>query len=354
MTTGLYQNYNLWDRLQTCIVGRSWPAEFYSWIPDSKIRSIIEQIAIETEEDCQDLIKCLTSLGVKVVRPNILHEVTEQQLVNKRLPKPPMCPGDNMIMLGNTFFETVSQCGVGNEQLAHYYNNYDRYNSTDLNLYSDIFAHVANQGNTVESVDLDTVCAAMIYQLKDKTIFSMWPGTDRSAVQTLIKKYRSEHPVIPFHYHGHVDGWFAPVTPGLIISSADPVRPQLLDLFYKTVFPSSEIIYLEPTVGYDYSFIKWQKINKGNWWIPGQENNSDLNAFINDYFDHWLGEISETVFEVNMIVVDDKNVIVSNYNEQVFKKFEQYGVTAHVSKFRHQNFWDSGINCLTCALHRSN
>jgi hypothetical protein len=313
----------------------------------------MEKIATETEEDYQSLIKCLNSLGVATVRPSAVFDLSVQESFT-RLPKPPMCPRDNMIMLGNVLVETATKSGVGNEPIL-FKNITEPFNHTNnVNLYADIFAHVKEQGNTVESHCELSLCAAMIYQLNNKLFFSSYPNTNKSAVKETLTRIRSDSKIFPFHQYGHIDGWFAPVSPNLIISCQDDVRSNLLDLFYQTFFADSDIVYLEPTVGSDYSFIQWQKVNNSRWWIPGEENNRDLNNFVDHYFNHWLGQISETVFEVNMIIVDSKTVIVSNYNETVFKKFQQHGITAHVCKFRHEKFWDAGLSCITCELDRSN
>ena len=312
----------------------------------------MEKIAIETEEDFQGLITCLNSLGIEIIRPNI--NLDSMQLVNERLPKPPMCPRDNMIMLGTTLIETVTTVGVGNEPVLFLDTEYPQQRSGNFDLYTDIFDCVKKQGNTVESSDEGSICAAMIYQLENRTFFSSYPDTNRAIVKNTVSNHRPKSSAFPFHLHGHLDGWFAPVSPNLIISSTDDTRPEMLNLFYQTFFPNTDIVYLEPTVASNYSFIQWQKINNGHWWIPGQENNHDLNDFVDQYFDHWLGKISETVFEVNMIIIDDKNVIVSNYNETIFKKFQQHGITAHICRFRHEQFWDAGLSCITCELDRNN
>ena len=53
-----------------------------------------------------------------------------------------------------------------------------------------------------------------------------------------------------------------------------------------------------------------------------------------------------------MLVIDEKNVVVNNENKQVFDAFERYGITPHVCNFRHRYFWDGGIHCVTCDIHR--
>ena len=56
MTHTVHQH---WDPLKVCAVGRSFPPEFYRKIDNPKVRSVMERIAIETEEDYQELIKIL-------------------------------------------------------------------------------------------------------------------------------------------------------------------------------------------------------------------------------------------------------------------------------------------------------
>jgi glycine amidinotransferase len=62
--------------------------------------------------------------------------------------------------------------------------------------------------------------------------------------------------------------------------------------------------------------------------------------------------VEETVFDVNMLIVDPKNVLVVNYNKELFDCLERYGITAHVVPFRHRFFWDGGLHCVTSDLHR--
>jgi hypothetical protein len=45
MTYSVYQH---WDPLKVCVVGRSYPPEFYSWIKIPHVRKLFESIATET------------------------------------------------------------------------------------------------------------------------------------------------------------------------------------------------------------------------------------------------------------------------------------------------------------------
>ena len=70
------------------------------------------------------------------------------------------------------------------------------------------------------------------------------------------------------------------------------------------------------------------------------------------WLSHWTGYVEETVFDVNMLIIDPKNVIVFNYNKQVFDALDRYGIAPHIVPFRHRYFWDGGIHCVTTDLHR--
>ena len=72
-------------------------------------------------------------------------------------------------------------------------------------------------------------------------------------------------------------------------------------------------------------------------------------AYAYNYHSQYL---EETVFDVNMLIIDPKNVIVFNYNERVFEALHRYGITPHIVHFRHRYFWDGGIHCVTTDLHR--
>ena len=66
----MYSVYQPWDPLRVCVVGKSYPPEFYSFISNPRLRSLFERIAAETEEDFQNLVSLLEKFNVQVVRPN--------------------------------------------------------------------------------------------------------------------------------------------------------------------------------------------------------------------------------------------------------------------------------------------
>lgn len=327
----MYSVYQHWDPLKVCIVGRSYPPEFYDFITNVRVRSVMERIAQETEEDYQKLIKLLESFGVKILRPDIADRLHYLDPNNKYVP-PPMVPRDYSIMLGNDFYFKTN-----------------RFSKWDIPTWGKVINAIKPNVNLkLHGADFltDLNSATNTRVGRDIYIGTVEYGQDISGnligMEDLYPNYR-------FHRvdtGGHSDGTFCPVVPGLIVS--------LLDIpSYADTFPDWEVVYL-PGQSWDKvrPFLKLKNKNKGKWWVPGEELNDEFTEFVESWINHWVGYVEETVFDVNMLVVDPKNVVCSNYNKQVFDAFDRFGITAHVVNFRHRYFWDGGLHCITSDVHR--
>jgi len=366
MTWSVYQH---WDPLKVCVVGRSYPPEFYSWITVPHVRSLFEKIAIETEEDYQNIIKKLQSFGVEVLRPDLPVE----SFINGKFLPPPMIPRDFTGMIGNTFYENYSfnfikayqdvkdvswpACASADEfnnlptyiqeecNNLHGFKKYQQFYST----YNKIFNHIREKGNIVKSHCYNSALlnSAQISRIGKDLYF----GTEEynQDVSEYKKFVDTEFPSTRNHIidtGGHGDGTYCPVTPGLIISLQDVPT-------YADTFPGWEVVYL-PGQSWDQvrPFLDLKGKNKGRWWIPGFEHDQSVIDVVEIWLGHWTGYVEETVFDVNMLIIDPKNVMVFNYNKQVFDALARYGSTPHIVPFRHRYFWDGGIHCVTSDLHR--
>ena len=366
MTWSVYQH---WDPLKVCIVGRSYPPEFYSWIKIPHVRELFEKIAIETEEDYQNIIKKLNEFGVEVLRPD-LPSVT---FYNGRFVSPPMTPRDYTVMIGEQFYNSFNPYIFGHLYYNHrqpgwlacndpedfarlpanrraicqaQYNEYLTEAKTK-DCYDKIFKHITNQGNTVNNHFYPLLNGAMVSRIGQDLYF----GTRSYAQDTseIEKCTKTEFPNYRNHIvdtAGHSDGTYCPVCPGLIISLADVPT-------YADTFPGWEVVYLPgQSWAKVQSFLNLKQKNKGKWWIPGFEHDQSVIDVVETWLGHWTGYVEETVFDVNMLIIDPKNVIVFNYNKQVFDALDRYGITPHIVPFRHRYFWDGGIHCVTSDLHR--
>ena len=107
-----------------------------------------------------------------------------------------------------------------------------------------------------------------------------------------------------------------------------------------------------PKLGISKTISGFEKENGGKWWITGFEYDNDVIHTVETWLQDWVGYVEETVFDVNMLIIDPKNVMVTNHNEKVFEALDRYGITAHIVPFRHRYFWDGGMHCVTTDLHR--
>jgi N-dimethylarginine dimethylaminohydrolase len=191
--------------------------------------------------------------------------------------------------------------------------------------------------------------SAMITRVGRDLYFGTKHGASFADNEVAKTRYREMFPDYRTHLintQGHSDGTFCPVKPGLIVSLHDIPT-------YKDTFPGWEVVYL-PGQSWNAipEFLRLKRKNHGKWWVPGEELNDDFTDFVESWMGHWVGYVEESVFDVNMLVIDEKNVVCNNYNEKVFEAFERHGITPHICNFRHRYFWDGGLHCITSDLHR--
>jgi N-dimethylarginine dimethylaminohydrolase len=362
----MYSVYQHWDPLKVCVVGRSYPPEFYSWITVPHVRSLFERIAIETEEDFQKIIKKLQEFGVEVLRP----ELADENFIDGKFVRPPMTPRDYTVMMGHIFYEdyssnwsrkTYNQIKGSAWPDCNSWHDFDQLpdwikqecqevhgfgDKKFNNCYKKILDHIRSQGNIVRSGEWVTDGAMCSRIGKDLYFGTRFYSQDQNAYyKQLIDRFPNYRNHI-VNTGGHSDAVYCPVSPGLIISLRDVPT-------YASTFPGWEVLYL-PNQSWNkiHPFIQLKEKNRGKWWIPGFEHDQDVTDTVEQWLGHWTGYVEETVFDVNMLIIDPKNVMVFNYNKQVFDTLERYGITPHVVPFRHRYFWDGGIHCVTSDLHR--
>ena len=336
----MYNVYQHWDPLKVMAVGKSYPPELYDYIKNEKVRKVFYKIAEETEEDYQKLISLLGTFGVETVRPNMDRSIDiAKNNIEKNLtiPRPyEMQPRDYSIMLGETFY-----CAG------------DSFSNRP------IMSLVKQQGNEVKfpmdtgfkyqnnSVKLNAAMTSRIgYDLIIGTIDDSEKVANLAEVEKDLQNKLPNYRVKLMDTMGHADGTFCPVVPGLILSMLGANS-------YEESFPGWEVVFLAgESWGKVAPFLRLKAKNYGKWWVPGEELNDDFTNFVETWMNHWVGYVEESVFDLNMIVIDKKNVIVNGYNEKAFDAFSRYGITPHICNFRHRYFWDGGLHCITSDLHR--
>jgi hypothetical protein len=377
----MYSVHHHWDHLQTCIVGRTYPPEFYSWINNSQTRTRFEKLAQETEEDYQKLIALLTNkFNVNVVRPEFPDDLSQLYIDGKWV-QPPTAPRDYFIMIRDQFwvprvpnashawsvfyrqnklswwpdyvrpgdfYDSWPEYAQDIQQkFAAFCSKDQKHLDAKLKFYSHIFDDVKKSGTEIVYTDLDFVNGCFVSRLGNDLYFATQTYHDdkKAILQQVNQLFPHTHNRV-VNAGGHGDAVYCPVAPGLIISLNDVPT-------YADTFPDWEVVYLPPSnYAHMREFEFSMKRNKGRWFMPGFEQDNNLQNMVDHYFDEWVGQVSETVFDVNILIVDPKNIVVSAHNDQVEQACARYGITVHVSPFRHKYFWDCGIHCVTNDLDR--
>ena len=371
MTYSVHQH---WDPLKACIVGRSYPPEFYHWITVPHVRELFEKIARETEEDYQAIISKLEEFGVEVLRPDLpVRQFEDGKFLSPRMI---MNPRDYTVMIGDRFyissgfdfkhfydaikdpswpdcdtleeFETLPE-HIKKECLeVHDLDHHRIHDNPFFTSYSKIVDHVKAQGNKViTALPNNLVNGSMVARIGKDLFFGTHGYNDD--IDQLKDSINKEFPDTRNHIvntGGHSDATYCPVCPGLIISLKDVPT-------YADTYPGWEVVYL-PNQSWELvkPFHDLRNKNQGKWWIPGFEYDNEVVNIVETWLSHWTGYVEETVFDVNMLVIDPKNVMVFSHNQQVFDALAKQGITAHVVPFRHRYFWDGGIHCVTTDLYR--
>jgi len=421
--------YQPWDKLKACLVGRSYPPEFYDEIESPSIREPLQRVARETEEDYQKLISKLEEFDVEVIRLDLSDNIDDYKshegVVNE---PPPMCPRDFSASIGEKFYMPGPNWGnnidfnhlywdmmdgdpnapwrdnvrkLREETLAQYLEDivqpgrpmslresYDSFRKRDdmreyflhlmqgidreeveklimaaeMNTIGSITKFPSNKNfypwkstkqwlekNNIEIVYDQYITTASCWRIGRDLYFNYVNILSKLNHKKIFKKWERLFPEYRVHgidIPGHGDGAMCPVCPGLIIG----LRPHQ---FYKAAFPGWEIVQLE---GESWSkvepFLKLKEKNRGRWWIPGEEENDELINYVGTWLDDWVTYVEESVFDVNMLSIDEKNIICNGYNKEAFDAFDRHGVTPHIVNFRHRYFWDGGLHCITSDLSR--
>ena len=306
-------------------LGDCYPASWYDHF-DSKTRDIFCKITEMTKKDLDLFEKKLRELGVEVRRPDFENRDLYCDYKG-HLCKPPITPRDWAMVLKDTLYI-----------IPQYENQFTGFDKT-INQYLE-------QQQKVKVLDRST---------PDSMCFLPFPSTVRVGKDLFVDfiknkqfaKYQEEicqtfsgdYRVHLTHTGDHSDGVFCPISPGQIFSTHYRKT-------YDQTFPDWHVFWLT-----DSTRFRSNNGYNGRWWVDG----IDLQVY-NDsvikYAGDWIGNVRETVFEVNMLVVDEKNVCCIVEDEKGFRRLEQLGITPHVVNFSTRGFWDGGLHCLTVDIHR--
>lgn len=329
-------SYTSWQPLEEVIVGRAYTPEHFDFINDKQVRNQLQQILAETNEDLDNLQKVCEQFGAIVRRPNLPEkdEFAFWQTNDKTpgAPVPPLTPRDWQITLGDKLLRVLKVREL--DDICDSYENV-------INPHGEWFDpnHVINGAS-----------ASCIVRVGTDIFFDnsemLTPEQSKWIQDTCLDSRYTFHEAIT---DGHGDAVFAILKPGVLLSSKWDDK---LDL--ASDFPGWDVSKLEcSTISHAMAVGKFKEENfNGAWYVQGQTPTPEFTKFVDTYLKDWVGYVSDTVFDVNCLVLDEENVIFSAYNKQVFDYCEKHRINPIISELRHSYFWDGGVSCCTQDIRR--
>ena len=318
------KGYATFHPLKHCWIGSGFKTEWFHDLPiykNDKIMDPLKRIAEETEEDYQTLDKILKDAGVKTYRSFL--DINKVKSL-KNIGRPPVNPRDHFAVIGEKLY-ACSNVSQG---------------------YADVLKQVDRKNLEISRTNGGISTAAICRVGKD-----LWWDLCKDTPKETVEKYKEKWVQEGFRVHTstrgyHSDGAFCVVRPGCIVSLRDIQA-------YESEFPGWDVLYLPDQSWSKVSpFLKMKDKVGGRWWLNGEEHNNQLIEFVNTWLKDWVGYVEETVFDVNMLSIDENTIICNNYNKTVFDHFKKHRVEPIIFNFRHRYFWDGGIHCITQDLYR--
>lgn len=318
----IINSHNSWSQLEEVWLGDVYPASWYDHLAP-EVRDVFREITYKTQEDLATIQSTLESLGVVVRRPSYNNI---DNFVNNRgiLIKPEICPRDAFLVVGNKllvpyFVNTAAWTSVIDEYVA-------AGESAVINSAN----HIINGANAVR-VGRDIVVDTGTFDVLEIN-FDLTPFQDYRI--TWVKN------------GGHMDGCFSILRPGLILANqyfAD----------YEKTFPGWECIFLnEPTYSRHLKYRPPGGDYNGKFYAEDVSFNHSFNDHVIKHAQDWVGDYTETFFELNCLVINESNVVMLGYNSALEKTLNDRGITVHWVPFRCRGFWDGGMHCITVDIRR--
>lgn len=367
-----YNIWNKWDPLKVCMLGNNYAPEFFNGIPDS-VGDPLKRICEETLEDLEGYKTVLQDFGVEVIQPEM--DPLERFIENpSSYPRGPLQPRDAQLVLGNECYVTSLDHPAISKRLNEYSPVHDLAShvwmpesyylhiaGADYPSYSNFLANKHDPAYFGDSVWEELLYYQYTNYVNSATVFMIGNRLsigfeDRVGIETNRISDEQLHDLIPstrdfkIHYEqmiGHTDANYHPIKPGAILSLYDVQA-------YEETFPGWDVCYL-PDQSWNKvrDFCKLKEKNSGKWWLAGEEDNDEFTNFVETWLGDWVGYVEETVFDVNVLMLDEHHCCVSNPNNaQVNAFLKKHNIEPVYVPWRHRYFWDGGLHCITLDLYR--
>ena len=382
--------WNKWGKLKTVMLGDQYQADFFNPIKNVRVRDALKRIADETQADLEGYERVLKDFGCNVIRPNMDRSQTIEDLTtDQRVQIGPLQVRNGQFVAGNTLYFTMGHKGIFEDLRKRYSNNHvmlnlltdeehrllqyrtwtqdqwaqvNSWHSNELD-YGTYKQYKEDPGYFDSLHDHEKQILTSSHAWNGEAVFGpSWTLVGRDlyidafdiAIRDSQKQQLQDR--IPnirmnvLHHGGHSDGCFHTIKPGAILSLYDIQH-------YQETFPGWDVCYLKgeswSKVNGFNGFLKLKQKVNGKWWVPGEEDNDEFTHFVESWLQDWVGFVEESVFDVNVLVLDEHHVCVSQMDNPLVNDFlKKHKMEPVYVPWRHRYFWDGGLHCITLDLER--
>ena len=231
---------------------------------------------------------------------------------------PEMNPRDNFIVYGQTLFVLLSY----NKAMAWWGNTLHEY---ILNGYDVRFINTEHWMGLVPPSVVRLGKKVIIEEAVHETPQLVKLSGPDTFAKALSIQYNTDIHRSGYVDGRHSDGQFAVLRPGTALTSKSRTN------LYKDTFPNWNFIQHKP----EFDSLTQDELNE-----------IETLRFVNKQIENWTGNISESFFDVNVLVRDEEHVYVSN------KPPKPLGSDYTVIPWKYRWFWDGGLHCITLDIHR--
>jgi hypothetical protein len=386
-----YRKYNTYGRLKTIMLGSYFYPEYFSKINNANVREPLMRMAQEINEDLDQFGNILKEFGATVIRapqptgyfdqdnpylPSLqvrnTHAVVGDQMyqinpdwhdpINPVLKE--FCPDIINLVDDNDkfYYKSMSEAKSNHNQELDLWYSYEKYQELSGSDWPKFDDYVNGQRSTIPAIqeEIQSFRAVIEYETKELAPlqgpniintddyiyvdaneycnYANW-FSDRITDSRPVRQFTSKA--------GHVDGCFAVLGNNTILGI-----DQLIN--YKDYFPNHTVISVPPE-SYQHQIdefkIMKEKVN-GAWWLAGEEHNNEFINYVETHLKPWVGYVAESVFDVNVLPLDEHTICVSNITKDVQKQLSSRGIECILVPWRHRFFVDGGLHCITLDLHR--
>jgi|TARA_R110001592_G_scaffold345876_1_gene638092 hypothetical protein len=358
MTQNTVGCYTGWGKLKKVVVGELHPNNYFDVLPESPFKERMQKLTQESIEDLNNFKNSLRSLGVQVYElqnffqePGV-HSNGHFSVIN---PRPPYTPRDNLCFIDNkmfSFFTTMQPTRFFDDFAHHdlfvelakdgaqWHQMPKGYYDIDQEQELDYVDPERGAGENTPYLDGSnfTKCGNRIYHSMEDTANQLGIDWFKNIIGDKIELIKYKNTKL---FRNHVDSIVKIIRPGLVLCN----------------FPKQDLVESIPEMqNWDVIHLPIEK-NSFRLQLNEYHKENGFNYDAEGWSQNWLAQwadddIINTNFDLNILSLDEKTVIIPNENPQFEKLLKSHNVDVVVCKLRHRFFWGNGINCMTSEVLR--